>query len=268
MTTVIRACLSLAVRLIDTTTGKLIPEYGIRFYKDGNLMNAINKDQGTWIFLGEDREDFLMTIDADGFDKKDIPVRYETLNPRLPMFDIFLMPSEKNRKGGSVLEIHGTLSKLESIEAVPIDRPICLFQGISERRHIVTMELLPNTQGGGIEIEEMKYAILSDDGESYEVFEVTAKQTPKSVVLKERPTREYKTNDKILRIIYGKVTPEGEFLFKVRDDGAVLNHLIRIVADGKEYFRKIDFSQETGEVDLMNGAVEAIPEAGKENEDE
>ena len=267
MIVVIRARLSLAIRLIDTTTGRVIEETDIRFLSGEEILKPINKGEGIWVFTGESRKDFSMHIIARGFDETDLDVRYETLDPKLPKCDVFLMPSEKNRKAGSVLSIHGHLSKLESIEAVAVERPICRYRETSEKRGVISMSLMPMTIGGRVVTENMRYALLSEDGSRYEVFEIIDQVNQTQVVLKDMLKGEHKINERVCRIIYGRACPNDEFMLKVREDGSYLPYLIHFTAGGNEYFRPIDFHLESGEIDLKDGAVMVKPITGKDTAD-
>ncbi len=268
MTTVIKASLSVALRLIDTTTGKELDEANARFFKDKVLLRPMYKGSGTWVFVNLGREDFLMHAKVYGYDETDIDIRYDTLDPRLPMIDVFLMPSEKNRSGGYVLEIYGTLPELKKIEAINLRRPICGYSGVLEKRGKVTMNLIARSAGGRIYLENMKYALLSETRERYEVFEVLGNETQTSVTIKSMFSSQHKVNETVYRIIYGRAGPDGQFLLKVRDDSDSLPHLLHFFAGENEYFRPIDIHLENGEIDLMNGAIKVEPLPGKEGENE
>ncbi len=269
MTVVITAKLSLAVRLIDTTTGKELAENDVHFLKDGKYVHPIRKGEGLYVFVNMSREDFPMQIDARGYDPADIEVDFDALDPRLPMADIFLMPSEKNRVGGSVLTICGTLSKLEYIEAVNLNSPICLFQSLQDKKGVYSMNLLPVRAGGGCLLDTMKYALASETCERYDVFDVKQQTAPLGIVIREPLAEEHKLNDKIFRIVYGRAGPKGAFVLKVRDEADSLPYLLHFKAGKNEYFRKIDFGQERGEIDLLKDAVKQKPPARKDKvEDE
>ncbi len=255
MTTVIRATLSVALRLIDTTTGKELVETDVRFLKDDNLLKPMRKGEGIWVFTNLSREDFLMHIMVRGYDEEYLEINYETLDPRLPMLDVFLMPSEKNRVGGSVLEICGTLSGLEHIEAINIDRPICSLHSFTEKRGVYTMTLLPLGAGGRTVLDSMKYAILSEETKRYDVFEVLNQDSQTSVKIKAPLEGEHKMNDKIYRIVYGRAGPEGRFSLKVRDDGTNLPYLVYFRLGQDEYFKLLDFHQEFDGNDLLKDAI-------------
>ena len=255
MTTVITAKLSLAVRLLDTTTGKEVTEPDIHFSIDGNMIIPMRKGEGMYVFVNISKEDFLMRIDVRGYDSKESHVIRNELDPRLPIMDVFLMPSEKNRIGGEVLTVKGTLSQLDYIEAIYLNRPIGLFHSTLDKKELHKINLLSMTAGGGVKLDKLRYALLDEEGQRYDTFEVEEQDTPTSVIIASPLNREHKLNDKIYRIIYGRAGPDGEFVLKVRDEGNELPYLIRFGVSGKEYYRRLDFHLESGEIDLMNGAA-------------
>ena len=264
MTTVIKATLSVLLHLIDTTTGKEVEETNVRFCDDGNDLRAMYKGSGNWMFINLGREDFLMHVSIDGYDETDVDIKYDTLDPRLPIIDVFLMPSEKNRKGEKVLEIYGTLPWLETIEAVNINRPICGFNNVLVKQKSIILNLIPRTAGGRINLESMKYALLSETKERYEVFEILENQTQTSVTIRSPMSAEHKVNETIHRIIYGRAGPDGSFSLKVRDDSDSLQYLLRFRTKDGEYFRPVDFHLEHGKIGLMKDAIRVEPLPGKE----
>lgn len=267
MTTVIKASLSVAIHLIDTTIGRDIDETNVRFTKENVVLKPLFKGSGNWVFTNMGKEDFLMHINASGYDEADVNIQFDTLDPRLPILDVFLMPSEKNRAGGTILEVYGTLPELEAIEAIYLNRPICNFSSVLEKRGDVIMNLIPRSAGGRINLESMKYALLSETKERYEVFEVLENETQTSVIIRSPLSGEHKVNETIYRIIYGRAGPDGRFSLKVRDDANSLPYLIRFTVNGVDHFRPVDFHLEHGEIDLMDGEIKVEPLPGKEEEE-
>lgn len=264
MTTVITAKLSLAVRLLDTTTGLELSETNVSFYIGGMKVIPMKKGSGTYVFVNMGREDFLMRICANGFDDYDVEVKYETLDPILPILDAFLMPSEKNRNGGYVLKINGTLSKLEYLEAINLNRPSGAFQSVLVKKDVARMNVLPTSPGGGVALENMAYVLLAGNSERYETFIVKEQDKPTSVLLKAPLQYEHELNDRIYRIIYGRVDPEGKFILKVRDDSVNLDYLLHFKVGDDEYLRHIDFHLENGETDLLKDATKIKTLEGKD----
>ena len=267
MTTLISAKLTLAVRLIDTTTGRDITEPNVRFTIDGNDFIPMKKGDGLYAFVNVGRDDFLMQIDVYGYDTKVIPVIKEELDQKLPMLDVFLMPSEKNRAYGEVLEVYGTLSDLSYIEAINLNRPIALFHSSQTKKEVHKISLLSMTPGGGVSLDSLEFALLSETGSFYDTFKVLEQDSTTTVRISKALRNEHKLNDRIFRILYGDVKPEGNFVLKVRDDASSLPHLLHFVAGEKEYFREIDIHLETGEIDLLEGAVEYKPIEQEEEQD-
>jgi len=268
VTTVIRARLMVALHLVDTTTGRDIEDTDVRFIRDGTLQRPMNKGNGIWVFTGDVREDFLMSVEVRGFDKEELSICYETLDPKLPILDVFLMPSENNRRGGEVVRIEGSLSGLRSIEAVPVTKPVCMFHEVNEKKGVVTMTLLPKIAGSKVELDNTRYAVIFEDEQRYEVFEVISTKSRTQVLLKEDLQNEHKTGEKIGRIVYGRAGPKGAFLLKVRDDGTSLPYILRFVTGRGEYFRPIDFGLEQGMIDLMDKAVKVKPKPREETDNE
>ncbi len=266
MTTVITAKLSLALRLLDTTTGREIAERDIRFLIDGDTVIPMVKEESVYVFVNLCKEDFLMQIKAFGYDQMDMQVNATMLDPLLPMMDVFLMPSEKNHNGGDVLAITGTLSGLEYIEAINLNRPICIFHSEDKKKEVCKLNFLPLVPGGGVRLDCLKYALLGEADERYDCFTVKEQDSPTSVILKDNLQDEHRPNGKIYRIIYGRAGPGDGFTLKVRDEGDSLPHMIHFVVSGKEYFRKLDFHLETGEVDLFKGLAEVEPLDRKDEE--
>ena len=174
------------------------------------------------------------------------------------MRDVFLIPSEKNRRGGEVLGVYGRLSGLVSIDAVILTRPLCMFRECTEKRGVHMMGIFPAVQGRKLSIEEGKYALLAEDMQSYEIFTVVRQEAPVTVVLKEALTRDYRADCRIYRPVYGRASPEGDFILRGRDDSDDLPFLIRYRTGEDTWFRKVDMHREKGEIDLTEGAVAAV----------
>jgi len=268
VTILISAKLTLAVRLLDTTTGRDITEPNVRFLIDGNAFNPMKKGDGVYAFVNVGKEDFLMQVDVYGYDTKVLSVSRNELDQKLPMLDVFLMPSEKNRAYGDVLKVYGTLSDLSYIEAINLNRPMGLFHSSLDKKEVHKLSLLSMTPGGGVSLDNLKYAMVTEDGMFYDTFKVLEQDTTTTVLTENALRNEHKLNDRIFRIIYGDAKPDGSFVLKVRDDATSLPHLIHFESGGKEYFKEIDFHLENGEIDLTEGAVEYKPKEQEKQEEQ
>ena len=185
MTITISAKLTLAVRLLDTTTVREISEPDAHFLIDGMKSDPMRKGDGMYVFVNVGKEDFLMQTIVRGYDNSVVAVSTDKLDQRLPMLDLFLMPSEKNRAYGDVLKVYGTLSKLDYIEAINLNRPIGLFHSSQDKKEVHKLSLLPMTAGGGVSLDTLRYALLNEESEIYEPFKVLEQDTTTTVITEE-----------------------------------------------------------------------------------
>ncbi|MBO6147327.1 MAG: hypothetical protein J6O70_07120 [Lachnospiraceae bacterium] len=230
--------LDLLVRLTDTTTGAAVTERNIVFKRDGMPVIPEPRDPGTYIFINTGREDFLMRIEVFGYEVYETRVRYEELDVRIPECDVFLMPSESMSKGEKVLSFSGTLPFLKKIEAVCLDRPVCFAKDFN----VKTRELTAFVNAGGrVSLNDRYYGMLKADRASYEKIEVETSVTPQSVRLKEVIGEEQISNQPVMRVVFGSVREDGEYMLKVRDSGQSLRYLVRYELEDEVRFSEVDF---------------------------
>ena len=243
MASVISSRLDLLVRLIDTTTGAAVEERNVLFLRDEREVRPESRGSGTYIFINTGREDFLMQIKVFGYEDAEVSVNYAELEERMPAVDVFLIPSENTKKGSPVLSFSGNLPLLESIEAVNIMRPLC--QGGEYNKKGNTLTVFGRT-GGRIQLEDVWYGLLNTDKNEFEKIEVLGNASPQSVKLRNTPAEDFVPNRQMMRIIFGRVSQNGDYLLRVRDDGKDQIHLIRYVVKGEVKFKTVDLKTETG----------------------
>lgn len=235
------AKLDLLVRLTDTTTGAYVTEKNIVFKRDGIPVIPEPRDPGTYIFINTGREDFLMQIEVFGYEVYKTRVRYEELDVRLPECDVFLMPSESMSRGEQVLSFSGTLPFLKKIEAIRLDRPVCFVKEFDKKTNALTVFA---NSGGRVSLYDKYYGLLSADKESYEKVEVESELTLQSVRLKEQLKEEQISNLPLMRVIFGSVSENGDYLLRVRDDGDNLKYIVRYEVGDEVRFQEIDFKDQ------------------------
>ena len=233
---IVRKKLDLVIRLLDTTTGAT-PDGSVRFYKDGKIIPGMDKGDGTFAFVNLGREDFPMHIEVDGYEPSELNVHYEEDESAIPMYDVFLMPSENVSRGGYVLSFSGKLPKITSIEAVSLVKPVCTISDYDKKERIITL-FLPNRR---IVMEGVHYGLVHESEATYEKFEVESTMSPVTVRIKNPLEQEYLLNSPISRIVFGKVDKKGNFALRVRDDGSDLRYLVRYEANGNVGFQEVDF---------------------------
>ncbi len=236
---VICARLDLLVRLIDTTTGALVDERNILFTRNGTPIRPEPRDAGTYVFINTGREDFLMHITVYGYEDYEETISYEELDERIPVRNVFLMPSENTFKGEEVISFSGTLPFLKTVEAVNLMRPACICNEYDPKKY--TMKVF-GSGSGRIELNDIYYGLLHSDRISYEKTEVTGNTAPQSVQLKEPLQEEFTSNLPLHRIIFGYVSPEGDYLLRVRNDAKELKYLVRYTVKDEVRFKTLDFN--------------------------
>ena len=240
---VIRCRLDLLVRLIDTTTGAAVEERNVRFFKDGREVRPVPRGNGNYVFLNCGREDGLLEVRAYGYDLCQKPVSYETLDSQLPIQEMFLIPSENMEKGQPVITFSGNLPGLETIQAVNLGSTRCCISGFDERKRI--MKLFKTHRSG---MDDLYYGLIHMDRQDYEPFTVVKEISENSVKISQPLKKPFSVNSPIARIIFGRVTPEGDYCIRVRDDSERLLYLIRYVEKGNEKFKIADFRHLEGVV--------------------
>ncbi len=238
---VFRSRLDLLIRIIDTTTGAYVEERNIVFKRDGIPVRPEPRNPGTYIFINTGREDFLMQIEVFGYEVYKKEVRYEELDERLPECDVFLMPSESMSKGEQVLSYSGTLPFLKTIEAVCLGRPVCFANSFSAKTNALSVFI---GSGGRVSLEDRYYGLLHSDKKSYEKIEVEKAYTSQSVKLKEPIKEEQVSNLAVMRVIFGSVDENGNYLLRVRDSGTGVRYMVRFELEDEVIFSEIEFNKE------------------------
>ena len=240
---VIRVKLDLLVHLFDTTTGATVEERQVTFMRDGIPARAEARGAGNFVFINTGREDFLMHIEVYGYKPCDIFVKYENMSEVLPTCNAFLMPSENTSKGMELISFSGTLPFLKTIEAVNLNKSICMTGDLNKRTNTMTVF---NPNGGRLRLDESIYGLLSADKKFYERIEVEKVISDQSVKLKSLIERDFSPNLPIARIVYGIVNEKGNYLIKVIDDGEDKDtrYLVRYEVGEEVRFQEVDFKNQ------------------------
>ncbi len=232
----IRFRLDLLIRLLDTTTGAVVEERNVRFFKQSEVVRPLSRGSGNYVFLNSPREDFELDIFVYGYDPCKISIQYEKLDAQMPIQEVFLIPSENMLKGQPVRTLCGRLPGLASIQAVNMYATCGCVSSFDERRRILK---LFGTHGLGM--DGIYYGLIHLERESYEPFTIV-KEIAKDAVKIEHPFKEpFSVNAPISRVIFGTVTNEGDYCIRVRDDGERLLYLVRYVAGEEVRFQMVDF---------------------------
>lgn len=238
--------LDLVLQLVDTTTGAAVGEQDVRFFIDGKQCWPIPRGGGNFVFINTGRRDNTLTLKVFGYEDAMVNVQYEKLDETVPLKQVFLIPSEKHAKGENLCSLTGILPGLEEIEAVSLKQSNFCFSEFNEKKGLMKLFLAR----GRLSMENVHYGLIGENRQCYEHFEVTEEVPPDMVRLKEPLTETFAVNSPISRVIFGKVSPDGSYLLRVRDDAEMLSYLVRYRVNGETRFQTVDFHQ-CGENELQ-----------------
>jgi hypothetical protein len=210
---------------------------------NGQSARPAPRGDGCFVFINIERTDFRLDAVVAGYEKYSVNVCFEELDDRIPTCDIFLIPSERNAKGGTVIGIFGNLPFLEAIEAVDLNRPVCRLSDYTEKKR--KMSVIKQA-GRILDMSYGHYGLLQADGKSYEKLYVSETDAVSSIILKETLKLPYTVNAPIARIVFGSVDAEGNYLLRVRDDSRDLQYLIRYVYKSEVYYQQVDLHDPAG----------------------
>ena len=240
----IRARLDLCIRLLDTVSGAVVTARDVRFIREGKLLPMTARADGYYLLINRGREDFLMRIEADGFDPVEQPVVYAELDERLPMIDVFLIQSENSRRHGySVLTFSGQLTGLELIEAVNPAKPLCGVGEYRERKQELSL-VLPNRR---LSMESVYYAAMcrTEEQETFRTFVVQDIISQTVVSLASPLEGPVDAHAPICRVIRGRVDDRGNYLLRVREEPQA-EYLIHYRVRGIDHFVSADMHDPDG----------------------
>ena len=229
--------LDLALRLLDSVTGKVIEERNTRFFTQSPAKTAIPRGGGLYLFLNSGREDFDMEIHVYGYEPRTVRITYPEQEENMPVRDVYLIPLD-NPVLENVLTLRGNLPGIEEIEAVSLTDANCCIKEFDARKRIMTILNQKN-----IRFHHTHYGLLNRERTAYEHFELEKEISLQAIKCKKRLEQEVFINTPIVRVIFGQTNEQGDYVLKVRN-GEIAQYLVRFVANGNTFYQKVDFRQE------------------------
>lgn len=235
----IRNRLDLLMSLQDTTTGIVVDDLSVNFTLNGIPVHPLNRGNGNFILINAGRENGLMHIEVYGYDPYEVEIDYEQLDPRMPAVEVFLIPSENVRRGEGVLTFSGNLPGLESLEAINLDKPVCSFREYDPKHRVMTL-FMPNRR---MEMVHTHYGLANVRDGTYETIEVDKELPNGRIRTKELLSQEFPQNAPLCRILHGRVSRNGDYLFRVRNSGKDAVYLMKYKVGSTVKFKTVDFHQ-------------------------
>lgn len=233
--------LDLMIRLVDTTTGAVVEERNVRFLKDGQAVHPIPRGSGNFVFLNGGRENGVLEVFVYGYDPAHAVIDYKTLDERMPIQEVFLIPSENTTKGLPVITFSGKLPGLEELQAVNTGDIYCCISEFDERKRI--MKLFKTHRAA---MDDRFYGLIHPDRQDYEPFTVEKEISEAAVKISEPLKEPFSVNSPIARVVFGSTASDGSYFIRVRDESERLIYLVRYVVQGNVKYQLVDFHQLDG----------------------
>lgn len=233
----IRYRLDLALRLLDSVDGRAIQERSIQFSSLPQGKNPIPKGGGLYLFLNMEREDFDMEIRVYGYEPRTVRISYPDQEEQLPIREVYLVPLD-NPTLENVLTLRGNLSGIEEIEAVSLMDASCCIKEFDARKRIMTVLNQRN-----VAFRQVHYGLINRERTAYEHFEIEQEISNQEFKCRKKLEKEFQINQPIVRVIFGQINEQGDYVLKVRNE-EYAQYLVRFVVNGNEFFQKVDFHKE------------------------
>ena len=224
--------LDLIVRLVDTTTGKRIAQKQVIFKCGDQVLALLRRDAGLYVLLNRGRSDMTLEIQAAGYLPAKLEIRYEELSKNFPEVEAAMIPEVFTNGFVDMLTLEGACDGLESIEAVSLKNPYGAVDGYQERKQ--TLKLYYTKP-----LEEASYAVIHEQEQEFEKFRIKKRVDKLSVKLVSPLEKACRPEEKIARIVYGRVDPDGRYLLRLQENDGGTEYLIRYVVNGKASFKRI-----------------------------
>jgi len=228
--------LDLILRLVDTTTGRAIPEKQTAFLENGCIVPFLERDTGVYILLNRGRADTRFQVEVKGFMPREVSVCYSRLSEQFPEMEVPMIPQVRAHGFVDLLTLEGCLPGLEQLSAISLSAPVASVAGYVEKKQILR---LFSAKG----MEEQCYALLHREQMEYEEFCIEKRVDKFALRLREPLQAPCKPEEWVARIVQGMVDAAGRYMLRVREDGKGTEYLVRSVVQGKTSFRKIRFAK-------------------------
>ena len=230
--------LDLALRLVNTVTGRVVEEYNAQFITGLPGVKAIPKQGGMYLFLNVGSKEFEMEIHVYGYESQKIQIHLEEHQETMPIREVYLLPLE-NPIREDILTLRGKLSGIEKIEAVSLSDTGCCIKEFDARKRIMSVLNQRN-----VRFQHVHYGLINREKTEYEHFELEKEISPQEIKCKQKLEKEFFINQPIARVIFGQIKEQEEYVLKVANEENA-KYIVRYVVEGKIFYQTVDFHEET-----------------------
>lgn len=229
--------LDLVINLIDTTTGAVVNEAYTSFLQGDKPLMPAPRDEGVYILMNTDRQDFDLTVNVRGYETYRTRVVYESLDKRLPLLTAYLIPKATGWVGAEPLFYRDRIPKLEAIEAITLFKPSCFINEYNARFQEITIF----KSDGNKNLSDVHYGLLKEEEETFAHVEIEKAVSETKLKLAKPLDTDFTSNAPMYRIVFGNVYEKGNFLLSVRSSADEVPCIIRYKKNEEWYSLKCDF---------------------------
>ncbi len=230
--------LDMALRLVDTTSGRNIPANEIKVFIGNNRVHFEAKSDNILIFRNLESRAFQMEVISPYFEPVKIDIDLDTLNKSLPLVELHMVPNENYRGPVKFFELSGTLKGISSLSAVRMEDNSCLIREFDSRKRIAKI-FNPHR----LALDRVWYAMVDPDVNTYETFKINKLLDDQTIKIDRVLETEFKNYFQITPLISGITHDDGSYCLRVRDEAEKAKWLVRWYEKDKPCFRVIDFRE-------------------------
>ncbi len=227
--TIFRFQTDLVIYLMDTVSGSVITEENLTLMRNNTYLNAVKKGMGFYVLYNSGRENFELTISADGYEYKKFQVEFERLDSKLPAVYIQMVPKRSMKNENEIWELKGNISGLEAIDAVSLEDSYLYCKEFRKEERVLS---LFNCREGSY--TGRQYAAVNPEKTEYAVFEIQQELSAGQWKINGIPEKFHIPNAVIARVIQGIAGQNGDYVLRFKAENEI--YIIRCMVHGTEKF--------------------------------
>lgn len=231
--------LDLAVRLVDTTSGRGISAKNMEVCIDKSPVRFGEKGSGMLILQNLEKRRFQLEIRSSAYERVEREVDLDALGKGLPLLELHLIPGPGYPGTDQFQTLEGTLPGIQNLSAVRVGDNACLIREFDPRKRLLKL-FNPHH----LALDRVWYALVDPDQGCYEPFQILRMLDDQTVKTDRVLETEFRNYFPISPTVMGAWGEDGKYCLRVRDEGTACKWLVRWEEDGAAKFRTVDFRQE------------------------
>ena len=230
--------LDLALRLVDTTSGRNVSGRNVTVLADGEPIRFSEKQDQVLVFQNLGKRKFRMKILSPAFEEAETEVDLDALGRGLPLLEIHLVPSEQYPGGATFFTLQGLLPGIGELAAVRVGDKACLMREFDPRKRLAKV-FNPHH----LALDRVYYALLDPDRGIYEPFRILRLVDDQTLKVDRILEMSFKNYFPVTPEVLGKTRPDGSYCLRLRDEGQDARWVIRWKINGENRFRMVNFRE-------------------------